>query len=122
MQMERHRRKTFVLGIIVAALSTQDLAMTLLTQNVDPYSYFLPYTFSQDHLELLFSCVRSKNGFNNNPDVRTFKSAMKGILLRVSIIASKHTSCLAFEQETTRPMLSLKWRINRTPLYPEEDG
>ena len=55
-----------------------------------PVGYVLTDQIKADHLELLFSCIRGKNGFNNNPDVRTFISAMKRILLKVSIIASRH--------------------------------
>ena len=71
-----HRRKTFVLGFIVASNSTLHLSNELLTQVPNTFDYILPYKYSQDHLELLFSCIRGKNGWNNNPDVRVFKSAM----------------------------------------------
>ena len=79
------------------------------------FSYFLTYKFSRDHLELLFSCIRGKNGFNNNPDVRTFKSVLKRILLRVSVVASNRANCLVFEEESTSTIFSLKW----APLSPE---
>ena len=59
-----HRRKTFVLGFITAAKSTRDLAVELLNDKINPFSYLLTYKFSQDHLELLFSCIRGKNGFD----------------------------------------------------------
>ena len=112
----QHRRKTFVLGFITSALSTQGLALYLLNKSTNPFSYVLPYKFSQDHLELLFSCIRGKNGFNNNPDVRTFVSAIKRVLLRVSVIASRHANCLAFEDEASTQLFSLKWSKNRAPI------
>lgn len=97
----KHRRKTFVLGFVMSALSARMLASD------DLYEFILTYKFSQDHLELLFSCI---------PDVRKFKSALKKILLRVSVVASKHANCLMFEDESVSPIFSLKWSRNRTPL------
>ena len=63
----KSRRKTFVIGLILISLSTKALADVLLYDSMNPFSYLLTYKFSQDHLELLFSCIRGKNGFNNNP-------------------------------------------------------
>ena len=103
-----HRRRTFVKGFIIAALSTRDLSIKLLTKTNAPFNYVLTYKFCQDHLELLFACIRGKNGFSNNPDVRTFKAALKRILLRVSVIASRHGNCLVFESDATSPIFSLK--------------
>ena len=70
-----YRRKTFVLGFITALKSMKDLAFYLLTKPMDPFKFILVYKFSQDHIELLFTCIRGKNGFNNNPDARQLKSA-----------------------------------------------
>lgn len=47
--------------------------------------YILAYRLSQDHLELLFSAVRSRSGFNPNPTCRTFTAAFKGILMQAEI-------------------------------------
>ena len=107
-QLITHRRRTFAKGFIIAALSTRDLSIKLLTKTNSPFNYVLTYKFCQDHLELLFACIRGKNGFSNNPDVRTFKAALKRILLRVSVIASRHGNCLVFESDATSPIFSLK--------------
>ena len=48
-------------------------------------------------MELLFSCIRSRNGFNNNPNTVQLKSALRKILLRNSITASNKSNVLAFE-------------------------
>ena len=85
----RHRRNTFVLGFIAASKSVGELASLLLTRPGNTFKYILTYKFSQDHLELLFACIRGKNGFNNNPNVQQLKSSLKKILLRNSIIGSK---------------------------------
>ena len=66
-------------------------------------------------------CIRGKNGVNNNPDLRTFKSAMKRILLRNPIVASKYGNCVMFEESST-PLFSLKWSKNRTPRSKPESS
>ena len=114
----KHRRKTFVVGFITSLLSTKMLAIELMISN--DFQYLLTYKFSQDHLELLFACIRGGNGFSNNPDIKMFKSALKRILLRSSIIASKHANCVTFEETSCRPIFSLKWAKNRTPLRNAE--
>ena len=108
-----HRRKVFVLGLIIAASSARDL-VEVLSAEVYPLSYFLIYKFSQDNLELLFACIRGKNGFNNNPDQRPFKSALKKILLRVSIVGSRYSNCLTFENEFISLVYFLKWNRKKT--------
>ena len=80
------------------------------------YSYFLTYKVSQVHLEQLFACIRGKNGYNNNPDVRIFKSALKRLMLRNSIVASKNANCAMLEENDFNPIFSLKWSKNRAPL------
>lgn len=56
-----HNRKTFALGFIVSMKSAINLAKDLFSSD-DPLKYFLAYKFSQDHLELYFSCIRSRGG------------------------------------------------------------
>ena len=112
----KHRRKTFVLGLIVAAKSLQNLAHELLTKENDPFKYILAYKLSQDHLELLFSCIRGKNGFNNNPNVIQLKSCLKRILLRNSIIGSKYANCMTFEEHSNGSIFSLKWSTKKSPV------
>ena len=115
----KHRRKTFALGLITAAQSVLHLAQQLLSANSFPY--LLTYKMSQDHLELLFACIRGKNGFNNNPDIRQFKSSMKKILLRNSIIASNRANCLMFEDHSNGSVFSLKWNKRNAPLFNQEE-
>ena len=114
-----HRRKTFVLGLIINAKSTVSLARQLLNEPMKPFKYVLTYKMSQDHLELLFACIRGKNGFNNNPDVRQFKSSLKRILLRNTIVGSKHSNCIAFETQSIGSVFSIKWSKRSSPVQPE---
>ena len=111
--LAEHRRKTFITGFILSAKSVEKLAMDLFKEG---YNYFLTYKVSQDHVELLFACIRGNNGFNNNPDVRVFKAALKRLLIRNSIVASKNANCAMLEENDFNPVFSLKWSKNRAPL------
>ena len=97
-----HRRKTFAVGFITANLSTKMLALDLMENN--DFQYILTYKYSQDLLELLFLCMRGKDRFNNNQNLRTFKAALKRTLIRISIIASKHANCIMFEEQASDPI------------------
>ena len=48
-------------------------------------TYLLTYKFSQDHIELFFSAVRGRGGFNNTPTAIQFKAAYKRLLMRHKI-------------------------------------
>jgi len=58
------------------------------------FKYILTYKFSQDYLEILFSKIISRHGYNNNPNVLQFKYAMRQILLRNEIRGSANSNCL----------------------------
>ena len=64
----------------------------------------------------MHSCIRGKNGSNNNPDIRQFKSALRKILLRASVVASKHLNCMLFEADVSSPIFSLQRTKNRSSL------
>ena len=116
-----HRRKTFVLGLITTATSVQKLTKMLFEMNETPFSYFLTYKIGQDHLELLFNCIRGKLGFNTNPDAREFQFALKKILLHAALSPSRHGNCLFLEENRSSPIFSLKWTKNRSPLSKKVD-
>ena len=80
------------------------------------FSLILFYKYSQDLLQLLVACIRGKDGFNNNQNLRTFKAALKRTPIRTSIIASKHANCILFEEQASNSVFLLKWTKNCTPL------
>lgn len=57
--------------------------------------FLLGFKFSQDHLETLFSVIRSRGGFNNNPNVSQFKTAFKRLLMRNELQSSLNGNCLS---------------------------
>lgn len=68
-----HPRHTFALGFKINAQSYYNLACDLLHKKEEPLKYFLTYKCSQDQLELYFSYIRRRDGWNNNPNVLQFK-------------------------------------------------
>ena len=117
----QNRRHTFVKGMVIAAKSAKNLAMDLLFHPVTPYKYVLNYKWSQDHIELLNSCIRGRNGNNNNPNAPQFKSSMKKILMHASISSSRHANCLSFDENNSPPIFSLKFTKNRSGVPAEKD-
>jgi hypothetical protein len=65
-----------------------------LTTKPKPFNYLLTYKYSQDHLELLFSCIRSRGGWNNNPNGLQMKYALRK--MQNAITASKNANCIDF--------------------------
>ena len=51
-----------------------------------------------------------------------FKSAMKRVLLRASLTASRYANCLSFDPDTSPPIFSLKYTKNRSALVQEDAG
>ena len=95
------------------------LSKILLQRDENPFKYVLTYKFSQDHIELLFACIRGKGGFNNNPNTLQLKYALRNILLKNSITASQKANVMSFENESTGSMFSLKWSKHRSPIVEE---
>ncbi len=85
------QRKTFVIGFVACIKSTQ-----MFSSSTNPLKNLLTYKFSQDHIELLFSCIRSRGGWNNHRNVLQFKYAIRKMLMRNAITASKYASCVNF--------------------------
>ena len=71
------QRKTFIIGFVTCIKSTMSMAtQMLLSLSTNPILYLLTYKFSQDHIELLFSRIRSKGRWNNNPNSLQMKYAL----------------------------------------------
>ncbi|KYN10886.1 THAP domain-containing protein 9 [Trachymyrmex cornetzi] len=75
-------RKTGFLGMIIGLRNMFPLYDEL--KNVG-LTYLLTYKLSQDYLEAFFSAIRTRGGFNNNPNALNFQSAYKRLLIRHEI-------------------------------------
>lgn len=65
---------------------------------------------SQDHIEMFFSAVRSRGGFNNNPTAKQFKAAYKRLLCHTEIVSSKNANCLSLDDTN---ILNVSSAINK---------
>lgn len=105
------QRGQAIVGFIVTATSAEGLAKDVIESG--RLKYLLPYKFSQDHLEMLFSKIRRRGGWNNNPTAEQFRHALR-ILLQQNEIkapASGNTIQLDDTEEisvarTPKPMTS----------------
>jgi len=68
----KSQRKTGFLGLIICLTNTINLFEELQKERM---SFLLTYKLSQEHIEIFFSAMRSRGGFNNNPNVIQFRSA-----------------------------------------------
>ena len=108
------QRKTFILGFITCIKSTISMANQMFHASI-PFNYLLTYKFSQDHIELLYSCIRSRGGWNNNPKCLQFKYALRKMLLRNEISASKQANCVDFTGCNLIPLFHIrKHKANET--------
>lgn len=90
-------RKTGFNGLIICLKS-----MSRLFDNViktGQLSFILSYKISQDHIEMLFSVIRSRGGFNNNPTASQFEATYKKLLVHSELAISENANCAP--QDTT---------------------
>lgn len=90
------RRKVGFLGFIISISSLKGLYETRVKQRKE-LKYLLTYKLSQDHLEIFFSCVRSKGGFSNNPTSKQFQNILKKLLIHSEIRGSESSNAIALD-------------------------
>lgn len=73
--------------------------------------YILSYKLSQDHLEILFSCFRAMDGYNNNPNCVQFLSSYKRLLHHNEVTSSAQANCMPIDS-TSILTISLAKRIS----------
>ncbi|GFO32016.1 THAP domain-containing protein 9 [Plakobranchus ocellatus] len=72
----------------MTAMSLCQISRELLKRPNEPLKYLLTIRFSQDHLETLFSRLRRKGGWNNNPNVLQLKWSLRSLLMKNGVTAS----------------------------------
>ena len=86
------------MGFTLSSMSILDVAEHLLSRNYNKFEYVLTYRFSQDQLEMFFSKVRNRLGWNNNPNALQFKWALRVLLQKNQVAASSNANCLVVEE------------------------
>ena len=82
-----------------------------------PFKYVLTYKYSQDHIGLLFSCIRAKGGWNNNPNSLQLKYALRRMLLGNAVTASAHANCQILDDNAIIPIFHKRKHV--APLIEE---
>ena len=82
--------------------------------------FFLSFKVSQDHAETFFSCVRARNGCNNNPTAKQFVSAMKALLMHAEIKVADGNCELLGAVSILNP--SKRKICERNPLIQHEES
>ncbi|KAL4103296.1 hypothetical protein QTP88_018673 [Uroleucon formosanum] len=67
-----------------------------------------------DHIEMLFSAIRAKGGFNNNPTVSQFEAAYKSIIVHSEIKSSSSANCMALDDTTILTVSSSNIKVKDT--------
>lgn len=104
-------RKTGFMGLIICLTSVKQLLDELVASG--KLKFLLTYKLSQDHLEILFSAIRARNGFNNNPTATQVEASMKRILVHTEIMTSSGANCLPQDATTILHVSSSKKKENR---------
>lgn len=93
----------------------------------DYLKYILSYKFSQDHLEIFFSCIRAMGGYNNNPNCILllyiqFTSAYKRLLHHNEVKSSAAANCLPLDNTSLLTISSkrIKKNLNFNELKEED--
>jgi hypothetical protein len=90
------RRSLSVIGFAFNINSLLELAPFLL--KLPGIKYVLTYKFSQDHLELFFSCVRRAGGWNNNPSAKQYCAIHRRLLSHAGLCASAASNVLPLDE------------------------
>ena len=81
----------------------------MLTLPENPFKYVLTYKYSQDHIEILFSCIRAKGGWNNNLNSLQLKYTLRRMLLGNSVTPSANANCQVFD-DTVVILIFRTWK------------
>lgn len=108
-------KKSFVIGFAIATKSILSIAKALFHETPH-FKYVLSYTFSQDHIEILFSRFRQKFCSNNNPNILQFKTVLKQILMKNAITCKTNWNCNTFYNNVFGDLLEFKWNRKKENL------
>jgi len=94
----KSQRKTGFLGFIICLQSVYNIFED--TDKPDILDFLLMYKLSQDHIEVFFSAIRARGGFNNNPTAAQFESSYKRLLIHTELMVSSGANCLPLDLTT----------------------
>ena len=113
-------RITGPLGLLVDIKSIRGLINDM-QQGVFNISYLATYKFSQDHLELFFNAIRTRNGWSYNPTSQQFRSAFRSLTIHAAqkITGSASANIIA-QDETSILSISHSSRIETDDIQQQD--
>lgn len=105
------RVKTGFLGFLVNIQSMIQVYKFACVEN-NMLKYIPMYKISQDHLELIFESIRSQGGYNNNPTIIQFKSALKKLIIHIDIREKSTGNCINLEDIPILHVSSVQNSVN----------
>ena len=109
-------RKMFVIGFCISAFSILNISKNLLNRSVLSYEYVLTYRFSQDQIEMYFSKLRSRFGWNNNPTALQLKYGIRALLLKNKVESPSTANCVNISDQDTTEMAKVDPRLSNLLL------
>ena len=96
-----------VVGFCIDIMSVIGLTHTFLgwtaphNNQFTSLKYIRTYRFSQDHLEIFFSCIRQAGGFNNNPSAKQFQAIFKKMMFRSGVAITPSAAANVITRDST---------------------
>ena len=115
------KRKTCIIGWGITITGIIAMTDSLLYRTVESLRYFLTFKTSQDRLEIFFSKIRRRGGWNNNPTTMQFTWSLRHILLKNFIAPSKNGNCTLLELDEDDSIFSFRWCKRRYDSIPNDE-
>ena len=94
------QRKTGPLGLLADIKSVRGLMEEIRSGSFNMF-FLSTYKFSQDHLELFFNVIRTRNGWSYNPTPYEFRAALRALLIHAGQKFSGSLSANVVSQDDT---------------------
>lgn len=115
------RRKTGFLGILICLKNLEIIYKQYIESGM---LFYIPtYKLNQDHLELFFSSIRMRLGYNTNPTVKQFIAAYRRLVVHCQIRERGIGNCMPLEnigilnsKLSTKPIDEINATANRSSL------
>lgn len=120
------RNKVPVLGFLANMTNLPQMYVNYVEMNrsdpenqlMQPMQCFKTYALSQDHLEIFFGKIRSRNGCNDSPNTVQFKGAFRRLLANIYTKPPTTGNCMPFDWQNSQsiePETNLYFVSSRRP-------
>lgn len=115
----KSKLKTGFVGLIVCMESLKRMFADYVETNI--MSSIKTYYLLQDPLEIFFGKIRSRGGYNDNPNVSQFTAAYRKMLVNNKVFTSHEANCREFSTDTNSCSNILTVSSRRTKVIENND-